>query len=728
MAPAAAVRPSRTRAVALGTALLLLALSLAGTRVDAATLTVTQEQVVLGSTTGAAATRLDDGVRETLTEADAAPDPVSLPATESAAPGVRASGSFPGDLQSSDNASLVYVETSPIRAISETRVAGRNATGCGWASCPAGTASDNASAASPANLDAAAYAGFGFALPAGAANLTVEVGVEAYESGGNDRLTVAVSWDGGATYCAPSQVYTAVPAADPNAYAWFNFTPCGGHAWSAADFTGDAIRTRFTHAQVGGTNETIYLDANAVRVAYRIRAEYACDMRLDWSSMPAGQAYALTVEAAVSDENMTLEVLTPPSSWTPRHTFTATTDSTFTLNLTPAEVNAGAAAIRFVDASGPDANPSSLRVDLAAITSVVLAYGLDVRQEVSGVTGGAPTLTIRGRTGASAENFDVYAWNVSAGTWNLKLRSPFGPTDAYHNASLSPEEVEAGLVRLRYVDADPLDGTPSELDLDLVAVVATAVAQGSPDALVLGGGAAVAVALSLTPFLVLWRRRSSHRPKEGRHAPAHPREPGTVVQGSSVLGPGVPAAALKSGRSYLLEEESPARSLKLLEDLTRIGRSGLFLTGRDPRTASEGYRFRRTRSVRLAESGGPTGGDRLAPSLETLRRAIEDFLRGNPVGVVLVEGADFLAERNRPRGVSRFLHDIAEAVARGEQVFLVSVSPATISARERKAFDRALEVRRARTARPDPRPAGRVPSGERPQRGPVPDRTPPRTR
>src|SRR5207247_6237934 len=111
-----------------------------------------------------------------------------------------------------------------------------------------------------------------------------------------------------------------------------------------------------------------------------------------------------------------------------------------------------------------------------------------------------------------------------------------------------------------------------------------------------------------------------------------------------------------------VEEEVPAQSLKLLEDLTRMGRSGLFLTGRDPRTATEGYRLRRTRSLRVAEAQGAPSEDRLAPSLETLLRTIQDFLSPNPVGVVLIEGADFLTERNRPGSVSRFLRQVADLV------------------------------------------------------------------
>src|SRR5256885_11386225 len=75
----------------------------------------------------------------------------------------------------------------------------------------------------------------------------------------------------------------------------------------------------------------------------------------------------------------------------------------YTYALTTGEFNAGAPSVRFVDAGGPDASPSDLWLDLAAITSttlwdrIVLMRSLDT----SGATWGSPIVLASGRPGDS---------------------------------------------------------------------------------------------------------------------------------------------------------------------------------------------------------------------------------------------------------------------------------------------------------------------------------------
>src|SRR2546425_3272449 len=58
---------------------------------------VSREVIVTGTSDGVNRTEADDGVVETLTEADVAPDPIVYPGTENVTMGVRTAGNFSAD-------------------------------------------------------------------------------------------------------------------------------------------------------------------------------------------------------------------------------------------------------------------------------------------------------------------------------------------------------------------------------------------------------------------------------------------------------------------------------------------------------------------------------------------------------------------------------------------------------------------------------------------------------
>ena len=651
----------------------------------AGTFPVSQEVVVTGSSDGANRTLSDDGVMETLTEADVAPDPIVPPGTENITGGTLVSGNFSSDLLTSDDAYVRYREGAAPPVSVVTNGPAQNGTGCSWSSCPEGRVSDNVSASSSAALDMAPYRAFGFAVPTDAANLRVEVGTEAYEPSGNDRISASISWDGGSTFCPAISVN--LPGADPNTYSFVNFTACPGHTWATADFTGDNIVTRFTHTQVGGTAETVYLDSNVVRVTYE--TNYWLSVRYNWSAIPAGNGYTLTIEGAISDENVSVEVLTPPSTWTNRLTFTTATDQTISYALTAAEVVARNLTIRFTDASGPDGIQSDFRVDFIAVTVVTLAYRLDVRQDIAGVSGPSPALVIKGYIGGGGENFNIYVWNVSAAAWSLRIPSAFAPSIAFSNVTLRPDDIDAGAVHIRFADVDPANIAAGTLHLDLVAVT-TAVVQGPPDPLPIAAAIGAAAVGSVFLFLFIRRRRtragSEPRPAEpAGPAPPPKRAPKKLL---APAGTRAVAALLESGHAYLVEEAKADQSLKVLEDLTRIGRSGLLMTRRTTSLASR-FQFRHTTLTPLAAPGPEDDGK---PSLQSVESTIDEFLRTNPVGVVLVDDIEFLMDGNRFGDVRRFLRRAVARVSAGRQVLLVAVSPGSVAPRELDALEREMDL------------------------------------
>ncbi len=469
---------NRRPLAALAVALAILALLVPLAQVRAATLafTVVQEQAILGTATGSGGVQAEDAAREILREADAVPDPMTYPGSETIAIGTSISGTFPGSITATDTVYRQYREasTSPDTVVQNNP--GGTGVVCAWTNCVNGEASDNLYATSNTSLQDATYRSFGLTLPVGATIIRVEVGVEAFRPTGDDLISVTPSWDGGTTYCSNPRT-VGPPMTDPDNYTYLDFTTCTGHSWARPDFNGNNLATKITYNQVPPTPDVIDLDANVVRVTYNVFA-YQLDVRYGFAGVPAGQAYTLMVRAAINSENVDLQVFSPPAAWNTRATFTSAAAQVIFYNLTAAEYSAGSPIIRFIDALGGDLTQSDFWVDEARITTVVVGYGLDVRQNITGVTGPNPILVVKGNVSVGGENFDVSVWNFSAGAWDLVLNSAFTSANAFHNSTLSPSEVGSGTVRIRYTDANPTDIVPGYLTLDYVAV-----ATGGPQAL-----------------------------------------------------------------------------------------------------------------------------------------------------------------------------------------------------------------------------------------------------
>jgi len=89
----------------------------------------------------------------------------------------------------------------------------------------------------------------------------------------------------------------------------------------------------------------------------------------------------LKVKGYRGDENVNVQVLTPPSTWNTRITISATSNTLYTYAMTSSEYNSGAPSIRFVDPSGADSVQSDFYADLSLVmtdhTSTLVANFAD---------------------------------------------------------------------------------------------------------------------------------------------------------------------------------------------------------------------------------------------------------------------------------------------------------------------------------------------------------------
>src|SRR6266516_400791 len=111
--------------------LALVTILLSSPRAAAGTFPVSVEQVVVGTTDGTAGVQVEDGIRETMREADVAPDPLAYPALQNLSNGSQVSGTFPADVQSSDGVYLHYREATSAPVVVQSNPA-VTAPGCTW--------------------------------------------------------------------------------------------------------------------------------------------------------------------------------------------------------------------------------------------------------------------------------------------------------------------------------------------------------------------------------------------------------------------------------------------------------------------------------------------------------------------------------------------------------------------------------------------------------------------
>ncbi len=234
-----------------------------------------------------------------------------------------------------------------------------------------------------------------------------------------------------------------------------------------------SVRMRFADAGGPDASETsVHVDVGVVRTPF---TSAALDVVLEWTSLGfrSGQD-ALIVEGRRSDEDMFVQVWDWQASvWVSRLTISSTSDVTLVHVLTADEVSATfSVRVRLVGSTdeAPDSTESSLSLDYVAIEK--REYRLDVRQEIAGIGGGSFALRIEGRLAAAGENYDVFVWDWVAQDWVLVFDASFGTADSTLVHVLASSEIQAGTVRIRFVDQVELgDVDATLLEVDHVEVV-----------------------------------------------------------------------------------------------------------------------------------------------------------------------------------------------------------------------------------------------------------------
>ncbi|HYM39659.1 MAG TPA: DnaA/Hda family protein [Thermoplasmata archaeon] len=148
---------------------------------------------------------------------------------------------------------------------------------------------------------------------------------------------------------------------------------------------------------------------------------------------------------------------------------------------------------------------------------------------------------------------------------------------------------------------------------------------------------------------------------------------------------------LRSGRSYLIEEDRPEHAYRLFLKAAEGGKNGLLITRTNPKRVREIIALDSVRVLWLTDREG-SKEETIAPALERIVYEIEGFMAKRPQGSVMLDGVEYLVSNNSFDAVLKFVRRLVDTVSEGRHILLISRGPATGKEQELRMLEREMEV------------------------------------
>jgi len=147
----------------------------------------------------------------------------------------------------------------------------------------------------------------------------------------------------------------------------------------------------------------------------------------------------------------------------------------------------------------------------------------------------------------------------------------------------------------------------------------------------------------------------------------------------------------KSGKSYLIENQSPKQAFKIFRDIMRYNLLGLCISTLYPNEVKKDYELSDLTTVFWLSKVDTEYS--ISPSnLGYLRDKISAFISQNKNAVVMLEGLEYLITTNGFDSTLKFLHDVREAVVINQARLIVPLAPAALERRQLEMLRRFMEV------------------------------------
>ncbi len=144
------------------------------------------------------------------------------------------------------------------------------------------------------------------------------------------------------------------------------------------------------------------------------------------------------------------------------------------------------------------------------------------------------------------------------------------------------------------------------------------------------------------------------------------------------------------GHCYLIEEERPTYSNVLLEHKMEEGYAGLVITRMNPRRIMD--EFRSPPDILWLTDKDSSHEKTVPPSLEMIIHIIQEHMRGEEKGMIVLDGIQYLVSATNFDAVLRFLRSLIDEISESNAILAISMSPETMKPQEVAILEREMEV------------------------------------
>lgn len=163
-----------------------------------------------------------------------------------------------------------------------------------------------------------------------------------------------------------------------------------------------------------------------------------------------------------------------------------------------------------------------------------------------------------------------------------------------------------------------------------------------------------------------------------------------LVPVAEMVSPAPATYSLAPGLLYLAKEERPRRVYAAFKDLVTHGTHGLILTRTHPQKVRESLGLDKTPVLWLGETS-PQEGIQAVDGLEELNYTVAKFTKDSGNSVVLLDGLEYLVQRNDFARVLKTVYHAKEIVAKNNGRLLLPVDPRTLDERQMALLERETE-------------------------------------
>jgi hypothetical protein len=148
-----------------------------------------------------------------------------------------------------------------------------------------------------------------------------------------------------------------------------------------------------------------------------------------------------------------------------------------------------------------------------------------------------------------------------------------------------------------------------------------------------------------------------------------------------------PDVTLDAGGTYLMQEEKPARSVRLFINEVKNGFAGLYITRSNPKQVKDEYDLGETKvcwltGVRASEDIPSVSG------LQELSILVSNFIDDKERGIILLDGIEYLISNNDFSIVLRLIQQIRDKVSTSDSKMLIPVNPNALEGKQMTLLER----------------------------------------